>query len=239
MTFNRMAVPALVLVLGATGFCTARASGLSTGSPLSTSAQDRGGWDTPPRELQEVQRQGFHDGIEGARNDFDNHRRLDLNNRDEYRNPRRPGEQREAYRDGYRRGYEQGASHFQGGPQQPMGQTNQQMGDHDQQMRDHDQQMGDHDQQMRDHDQQMQDPFRGGPDPWRGQGSDIQRRGFQDGMEGARRDRDDHRRANAGNRDEYRHPSVPRQMRDEYRDAYRRGYDRAMALPMDGRPDRR
>ena len=227
MTLNRMAVPALVLVLGATGFCTARASSLSTGSPLSTSAQDRGGWDTPPGDLQEVQREGFHDGIEGARNDFDNHRRLDMNNRDEYRNPRRPGEQREAYRDGYRRGYEQGASHFQGGPQQPMGQPDQRMGDHDQQM-------GDHDQQMRDHDQQMRDPFRGGPDPWQGQASDIQRRGFQDGMEVARKDLGNHRQPNVNNRDEYRHPNVPRGMRNEYKEAFRHGYDRGISQQMGG-----
>ncbi len=211
MTLNRMVVPALSLFLGATGFCVTRASALPLGSPSSTYSQDRGGWDTPPQELQDIQRQGFHDGIEGARKDFDNHRRPDVNNRDEYRNPRLPPEQREAYRDGFRRGYEQGVSHFMGGPQQPEGQYN----------------------------RQMRDPDRGGQDMGQGQGSDIQRRGFQDGMEGARKDLDNHRRPNVNNRDEYRHPNVPRGLREEYREAFRRGYDRGMSQQMGDRDDRR
>ena len=62
-----------------------------------------------------------------------------------------------------------------------------------------------------------------------GMGSDIQQRGFRDGMDGARKDLDNHRRPNVNNRDEYRHPSVPRGMRDEYREAFRRGYDRGMS----------
>ena len=36
-------------------------------------AQDRDrdrDWDAPPREFNEVQRRGFHDGIEGARRDY-------------------------------------------------------------------------------------------------------------------------------------------------------------------------
>jgi hypothetical protein len=40
------------------------------------------------------------------------------------------------------------------------------------------------------------------------------------------------------NRDEYRHPNVPRGLRDEYRDAFRRGYERAMSEQMHG-PDHR
>jgi ribosome modulation factor len=218
MTLNRMVVPALSLFLGATGFCMAKASGLPQEEPrLSASAQDRGSWDAPPQELQQIQRQGFQDGIEGARKDFDNHRRPDVNNRDEYRNPRVPRDQREAYRDGFRRGYDQGVSHLTGGPQEPVGQAERQMFRPEQQTR---------------------EPDRGGPDMGREQGSEIQRRGFQDGMEGARKDLDNHRRPNVNNRDEYRHPSVPRGLRDEYREAFRRGYDRGMSQMMGGH-DRR
>src|SRR6059058_636083 len=142
MTLNRMIVPALSLLLGATGLCAAKASGSPLGPPSPISAQDRDDWEAPPRELHDIQRQGFHDGIEGARKDADNHRRPDVNNRDEYRNPHLPAEKREAYRDGFRRGYEVGVSHLYGGAQygaqQPMYRYNQQPGysDHDRQYMD-------------------------------------------------------------------------------------------------------
>lgn len=207
MTLNRMVVPALSLLMGATGFTAARAYSSALGTPSAISAQDRDDWETPPRELQEIQRQGFHDGIEGARKDADNHRRPDVNNRDEYRNPRLPGEQREAYRDGFRRGYEVGVSHLYGGVQQPMNGYNR--------------------------------PGYGGggygQDRGRGQGSEIQHRGFEDGMVGARKDMDNHRRPDVNNRDEYRHPNVPRDLRDEYRDAFRRGYNQFVSQQMGGR----
>ena len=82
MILNRFAVPALALLLGATGLGTARASGVPLGTPNGY-GQDRGGWDAPPQEWQEIQRRGFHDGIESARRDIDSHRRPDVNNRDE------------------------------------------------------------------------------------------------------------------------------------------------------------
>jgi hypothetical protein len=73
--------------------------------------QDRG-WDAPPPELDEVSRRGFHDGIEGARKDYDNHRRPDVNNRDEFRHPHVPDRDREAYRHGFERGYQVGVEHL-------------------------------------------------------------------------------------------------------------------------------
>jgi hypothetical protein len=48
-------------------------------------------------------------------------------------------------------------------------------------------------------------------------------------MEGARRDYENHRRPDVDNRDEYRYPHVPPELREAYREAFRRGYDRAMA----------
>lgn len=116
MKLNRFAIPALALFLGATGLVTARSYALPSGSPNPSYAQDRdrGGWDMPPGELNEIQRHGFHDGLEGAHRDFDNHRRPDVRNRDEFRHPHLPPEQREAYRDGFRRGYEVGVRHFWG-----------------------------------------------------------------------------------------------------------------------------
>jgi hypothetical protein len=72
------------------------------------------GWDRPPAEFREIQRQGFHDGIEGARKDFDNHRAPNVNDRDEYRHPHISPSGREDYREGFRRGYEVAMSHLAG-----------------------------------------------------------------------------------------------------------------------------
>ncbi len=56
--------------------------------------------------------------------------------------------------------------------------------------------------------------------------NEFQRRGFRDGIEGARRDYGNHRQPNVNNREEYRDPdSIPREMREAYREGFRRGYD--------------
>ncbi len=114
MTLNRLVVPAIALFLGVAGLGAIKASGLPQDQHHDAYGQDRGGWDAPPQELQEIQRQGFRDGIEGARKDSDNHRRPNVNNRDEYRHPSVPRGQRDAYREGFRRGYNVGVSHLMG-----------------------------------------------------------------------------------------------------------------------------
>src|ERR1700752_3247607 len=63
-------------------------------------------WAAPPAEIQGVESQGFHDGIEGARKDYENHRQPSVENREEYRHPPVPHHDREAYRHGFRHGYE-------------------------------------------------------------------------------------------------------------------------------------
>ena len=75
-------------------------------------AQSPDGWDRPPAEFREIQRQGFHDGVEGARKDFDHHRAPNVNDRDEYRHPHISASGREDYRDGFRRGYEVAMNHL-------------------------------------------------------------------------------------------------------------------------------
>lgn len=117
MNLNRLTVPALALFLGVTGIVAtnAHAAPIGLANPaVSQDRDDRGGWDAPPGELNEIQRRGFHDGIEGARRDYDNHRRPDVENRDEYRHPHLPPEAREAYREGFRRGYRVGVRHLWG-----------------------------------------------------------------------------------------------------------------------------
>src|ERR1022692_5165584 len=107
----RFRVPAFVFILAAAGLGTARAHGATAAPPA---LQDRGGWDAPPGEYNEIQRRGFHDGMEGARKDYENHRRADVNNRDEYRHPHVPPELQDAYREGFRRGYDRAMEHFVG-----------------------------------------------------------------------------------------------------------------------------
>ena len=53
-----------------------------------------------------LEQRGFRDGMFGADRDFQNHRRPDVNNRDEFRSPNRiPVWAQHEYRDGFRRGY--------------------------------------------------------------------------------------------------------------------------------------
>jgi len=79
-------------------------------APPQAGAYEQGGWDTPPGEFREVQRQGFHDGIEGARKDFDNHRPPNVRN--EYRHPHVDPSLRDDYREGFRRGYDVAMRHL-------------------------------------------------------------------------------------------------------------------------------
>lgn len=99
----------LTLSLTAPGWMAAGASS----APPPYGVQE-GGWDAPPPEFREVQRKGFHDGIEGARKDFDNHRPPNVQNREEYRHPHVDTAMRDDYRDGFRRGYDVAMRHLEG-----------------------------------------------------------------------------------------------------------------------------
>lgn len=199
MHLKRWTIPILAVFLGCIWTPPSQAA---SPRPAPAAYQDRG-WDIPPRELNAIQQRGFHDGIEGARRDFDNHRQPDVNNRDEYRHPNLPPEEREAYRDGFRRGYDRAMSHLMRGP--------------------------------------VAAPPPPPPPPpvaWDappGEFNEIQRRGFHDGIEGARKDYDNHRRPDVNNRDEYRHPDVPPPYRHDYREAFRRGYALGVQHLMGGR----
>ncbi len=97
------------------GAAIVHAATLGAGAPtLAGYGQDRR-WDEPPGEFQEMERRGFHDGIEGARKDYGNHRRPDVNNREEYRDPHMRDRDREPYRRGFERGYHVGVEHFYNG----------------------------------------------------------------------------------------------------------------------------
>lgn len=113
MKTQRWVVSALALSLGATvGLFTATAHA-APAAAYAAGIQDRP-WDQPPDEFRDAERRGFHDGIEGARRDFDNHRPPSPENRDEYRHPHVPRDLRHDYREGFRRGYEVGMHHIMG-----------------------------------------------------------------------------------------------------------------------------
>jgi Spy/CpxP family protein refolding chaperone len=57
----------------------------------------------------------------------------------------------------------------------------------------------------------------------------AQQRGFRDGVEGARKDFQNHRPPNVNNRDEYRNPHfISAPDRSDYRMGFRQGYDVAV-----------
>jgi hypothetical protein len=72
-------------------------------------------WEAPPAQFAAAWQRGYHDGVEGARKDYDNHRPPNVNNRDEYRNPKfmRPPD-RHDYRAGFREGYRVAVQHIYG-----------------------------------------------------------------------------------------------------------------------------
>jgi len=73
------------------------------------------GWEAPPSQFIAAQQRGYHDGVEGARKDFDNHRPPNVENRDEYRNPRfMAPPDRHDYRIGFREGYRVAVQHIYG-----------------------------------------------------------------------------------------------------------------------------
>ena len=158
-------------------------------SPLASGfSQDRDDWNRPDNAWNDIQRRGFHDGIEGARRDIENHRQPNVENRDEYRHPDNvPPPMRRAYRDAFRRGYDRGISHFMSGPVAPP---------------------------------PVMRPWDAVPDEF----DALRRQGFHDGIEGARRDYENHRRPDVDNREEYRHPHLPVEQREAYREGFRRGY---------------
>ena len=82
-------------------------------------------------------------------------------------------------------------------------------------------------------------PGQGGPGGWDAPPPEMRaamQQGYQDGVTGARKDVENRRRPNVNNRDEYRHPHVPRNVYHDYREAFREGYHRAVVNMGYGRP---
>ena len=115
MKIYRLALPALALALGTSALLMAQNGPRPQDQDRQHADHDRGGWDAPPQEFQDVQRQGFHAGIEAARDDFERHHHADMDHRREYKRPPVPPRDRDAYREGFHRGYNSAFSHFREG----------------------------------------------------------------------------------------------------------------------------
>ena len=114
MRSTRWLVPTLSLALAASA-AVASAQYYQQGPPPPPPGYGQGGWEQAPPELREAMQRGFHDGIEGARKDYQNHRPPNVNNRDEFRNPKFiPPPDRHDYREGFRRGYAVAVQHIYG-----------------------------------------------------------------------------------------------------------------------------
>jgi len=210
MKLIRLALPALVLALGPPALLIAQ-----NGQPQVRPDHDRGGWDAPPQEFRDIQRRGFQDGIQAGRRDFESQRPPNVDAVMEFRNPPVPEPARDEYREGFRRGYEAAFSHFRegmGAGPMPMNQNSPPQ-DHPQQG---------YGQDHPDHD-------RGGWDAPPQEFRDIQRRGFQDGVQAGRTDFENRRSPNVERTEGFRHPPVRSRDRDEYREGFRRGYDAAFS----------
>jgi hypothetical protein len=208
MKLIRLVLPALALSLASSSLLMAQ-----IGPP-----QDHGGWDAPPQEFRDIQRQGFRDGIQAARRDMENQRPPNAERSMEFRRPPVPPPARDEYREGFRRGYMMALSHSHegmGSGPMPMAQNGPPP-------------------PTQGYGQQPPDQNRGGWDAPPQEFRDVQRQGFRDGIQAARRDIDNQRPPNAERTMEFRRPPVPPPARNEYREGFRRGYGSAFSHLRDG-----
>jgi len=180
---------------GCATFILLSAPRIQASSPLAPGfAQDRDDWDRPDNAWNDVQRRGFHEGIEAARDDIANRRRPDADDRYEYRHPRVPRPFRDAYRESFMRGYNVALSHLAGPPSGAYGPPGGIVGQ------------------------------RGGWDAFPDGYDDVRRNGFRHGIESARDDYEHHRNPDLGRHDTFRHPDVPRDEKRPFQEGFRRGY---------------
>jgi hypothetical protein len=114
MNMKWIATAALTAALAAPAGFTAIAH--AAASPAGF-AQDRDrGWDQAPDDYRDAQRQGFHEGIEAARQDWNNrHHNRDVDDQPAYRHPPVDRQFVRDFRDGFRRGYSVAMNHMRNG----------------------------------------------------------------------------------------------------------------------------
>ncbi len=69
-------------------------------------------WDQPPPEFKEMERRGFHDGVQAAIKDFNHHREPEPERHKEFEHPHVKRSFVEDYRKGFRRGYGDAMRHM-------------------------------------------------------------------------------------------------------------------------------
>ena len=73
--------------------------------------QDR--WGEPPSEYRDAQRQGFHEGVEAARRDFQSRHHRDADDHEMYKHPPVGGDEaRRDFREGFKEGYRRAVEHM-------------------------------------------------------------------------------------------------------------------------------
>jgi hypothetical protein len=111
MTKKWFAISALTLSLGVTSGVLANRASAAPLNP-SYSGYQEGRWDEAPSEYRDAQRQGFRDGVEAARRDFEDRRHKDADDHEMYRHPRVERELRDDYRNAFREGYGRAMRHM-------------------------------------------------------------------------------------------------------------------------------
>jgi hypothetical protein len=115
MKMKWLSIAALTVSLAApasTITAKALAAELPPPAPAYPAYQERP-WDQPPDEYRDVQRQGFHDGIESARRDWERHSSKDADDHDLYRHPPVDRQFTHDYRDAFKHGYSEAKHHMQ------------------------------------------------------------------------------------------------------------------------------
>jgi hypothetical protein len=90
-------------------------AGLPCAGPLSMASAQTGysvPWAQPPAEFKDMQRQGFHAGVQAAIKDYDKHREPDLERHKEFVHPKVDRSFVPDYREGFKRGYNDASKHL-------------------------------------------------------------------------------------------------------------------------------
>jgi hypothetical protein len=115
MKIALITIPALALCIAAPAAIKASAH---ESQPVTAAAQyqDQGhdrDWDRAPDGYRDAQRQGFHEGMEAARRDFDQHRHADADDHRIFKHPPVDGDDaKRDFREGFKEGYHRAMDHM-------------------------------------------------------------------------------------------------------------------------------
>ena len=113
MKITWFSIPALALCIAAPAAIKASAHEAQP-LPAATQYQDQDrDWDRAPEGYRDPQRQGFHEGLEAARQDYADHRHADADDHRMYKHPPVEGDEaRRDFREGFKEGYHRAMEHM-------------------------------------------------------------------------------------------------------------------------------